>query len=622
MTEFDKDAYRRVGMPKRLGEVISGWDLPAMTPADRATYLRDDDHVIGLVVGGRARAYPLWILDNYHVVNDRVGETAFVVASCERCQSGSAFLSEPPGRSEREPLFRSVGFLNATLILTDLRSGSHWIHWEGFGLDRAARGRRLPWLQTLQMEWADWRALHPETEVMLPPPDPTHPDARHGHGREEFFSRPGMDPAFLDSIVGPLDDTYPENETILAIESDDRWFAFPLREVHRSNGVIETSIGDDPVAVLAGPRPDGFTMVAYDPRLEDRRLTFERGSDGFVDNETGSRWSIEGEAVEGALAGNRLRAVRSFQLRWHALAYCHRGAELWQSLEPPPRFSGHDRTVVGAFGPALSHLAAGGRDVVIEGPVVSQRRPRGSAASLTIRVDGHRINLHHMRSESAARDYEAFEGAVSGWPVRERAIDFRVRSFGSLVIESDPEGRFADPAQIVRLPYRSIPWAPLLDSPTLDPPPLTAATTGEVAVGFLEVVRALRVAGFEVLEVGFLPPGQLRVGCEDAIALTIDADRFLLYRFGTSEQADAYAGSEPHSLALNRFVVRSTPETMYVHQQYEIAFAGDEWVRWSSLLSDPRFVGTLRSAVVASGDTQPAARPRPELDELESIRHD
>jgi len=607
MTGFDKDAYRRVGMPKRLGEVISGWDGPPMTEAGRATHMRDDDHVIGLVVGEVVRAYPLWILDNYHVVNDRAGDTPIVVVSCERCQSGSAFLAEPPGRAERDPLFRSVGFLNATLILTDLRSGSHWIHWEGLGLDRAAAGARLPWLQTLQMEWADWWALHPETEVMLPPRDPTHPDARHGHGREEFFSRPGMDPAFLDSIVGPLDETYPENETILAIERGDAWFAFPLREVRRSGGAVSATLAGDPVAVLAGPRPDGFTMVAYDPRVADRQLSFDRRPDGYVDRETGSRWTIEGRAVDGALKGHRLEAVRSFQLRWHALAYCHRGATLWRSPEPPARFGDDDRALAAPFEDVLAHLAEAGHDVTIDGPVVSQRRPREATASLEIRVDGHRVNLHRMMSESAARDYEAFEGAVSGWPVRERALDFRIRRFGTLVVESDPDERFADAAQIVRLPYRSIRWAPILDSPTLDPPVQPPDMADADAPGFVDVVRALRVAGFEVLEIGFLTPGQLRVGCRNAIALTIEGDRFLLYRFGTPTDAVAYADAEPHAVAFGPYVVRSTPETMYTHQQYEIAFVGDEWARWSRLLSDARFVGTLRSAV--GGPPAPAQEP-------------
>jgi hypothetical protein len=205
-----------------------------------------------------------------------------------------------------------------------------------------------------------------------------------------------------------------------------------------------------------------------------------------------------------------------------------------------------------------------------------------------------------MSSESAAVDYEAFEGAVSGWPIRERAIDYRVRQIGSLIVESDPDERFADPAQIVRLPYRAVAWSPLLDSPTLDEiVPLESAPAS--GPGFRNIIRALRLSGFEVLEVGFLPPGQLRAGCENAIALTVDADRFLLYRFHTAEQAEAYSASQPHTLMLKRHVIRSTPVTMYEHQLYEITFVGEERVTWSPLLSDARFVATLRGATDEDG---------------------
>ena len=188
---FDKRAFGRYRIPRLLGEAVSGMDDPAIVAAASADHMRTDDYVIGLVFRGRARAYPLWIVDNYHVVNDRVAGERILVASCERCQSGSAFVPDVPGDPEREPLFRSVGFLNATLVLKDLRSASHWLHYDGLGLDRRAAGRRLPWIPTYHMEWGDWLALHPDSEVMVPPDDVTHPDARHGHGREEIFARPG-----------------------------------------------------------------------------------------------------------------------------------------------------------------------------------------------------------------------------------------------------------------------------------------------------------------------------------------------------------------------------------------------------------------------------------------------
>jgi hypothetical protein len=45
---------------------------PATVPAPRAAFLRDDDEVFGVVLGGQARAYPVPMLSYHHVVNDVV----------------------------------------------------------------------------------------------------------------------------------------------------------------------------------------------------------------------------------------------------------------------------------------------------------------------------------------------------------------------------------------------------------------------------------------------------------------------------------------------------------------------------------------------------------------------
>ncbi len=43
---------------------------PRTVPADEATWLRPDDEVFGVVLGGRARAYPVPMISYHHVVND------------------------------------------------------------------------------------------------------------------------------------------------------------------------------------------------------------------------------------------------------------------------------------------------------------------------------------------------------------------------------------------------------------------------------------------------------------------------------------------------------------------------------------------------------------------------
>ena len=598
---FDKVAYDRYRFARKLGEAISGTDDPAMVPAGEAVHMRGDDYVVGLTFEGSARAYPVWVVDNYHVVNDRVGDERFFVVSCERCQSGSAFRAVPEGNPDREPLFRSVGFLNATLLLKDLRGGSHWIHYEGLGLDRRAAGIRLPWIPTFHMEWADWVALHPESLVMVAPDDPTHPDARHGHGREELFGRAGMDAAFVPTILGDLDRTYPENEVVLGVDGETESVAFPLREVRREGGVVADTVGGRAVVVFAGPRPDGFTMAMYDPSVDDRSLTFVREAVGFVDRQTGSRWTIEGRAVDGPLAGRVLEAVPSFYVRWHAWVYTHRGTRLFRSRREPTPLEDDDRPELEPFGELLAALAREGHEVLVAEPLVSQLRPREASASVTVYVGGDRLNLHAFDSIVAARDAHAFDASWSGYPLRSRTHEGRTCRVGPVVVESDPEERFADPTNVVPLPDSMIRWSKLLTSPVVEALARDAERPASDAEGpgFLDVVRGLRLAGFEVIDIGFLPPSQLRVGAVNAVALTIDAERFLMYRFASADEADVYATTEAHTLAFGAFVLRSTPESMYQYQPAEVLYAGEEWVRWSGLLEDPRLRTALQGVIPA-----------------------
>jgi len=53
---------------------------PRFIAVDKAEYLKDDDQVIGVVIGNQARAYPIKILNWHEAVNDTVGKTPLVVS--------------------------------------------------------------------------------------------------------------------------------------------------------------------------------------------------------------------------------------------------------------------------------------------------------------------------------------------------------------------------------------------------------------------------------------------------------------------------------------------------------------------------------------------------------------
>ncbi|MHC4353395.1 MAG: DUF3179 domain-containing (seleno)protein, partial [Planctomycetota bacterium] len=59
-------------IPLHIGKLIASWDNPEFVAAANATHMRDDDYVVGIEYKGHFRAYPLWITDNYHMINDQI----------------------------------------------------------------------------------------------------------------------------------------------------------------------------------------------------------------------------------------------------------------------------------------------------------------------------------------------------------------------------------------------------------------------------------------------------------------------------------------------------------------------------------------------------------------------
>ena len=95
----------------------------------------------------------------------------------------------------------------------------------------------------------------------------------------------------------------------------DRLADQPLVVFHAEG--TATALGE---AEIARGRDVGATGV-FDPVVDGRTLTFARRGDRFVDAETATAWTVTGEAVEGPLAGARLRPLGhhdTFAFAWFA----------------------------------------------------------------------------------------------------------------------------------------------------------------------------------------------------------------------------------------------------------------------------------------------------------------
>lgn len=153
---------------------------PRFANADE-TSLSADARVVGIVVNGDARAYPVAELSGMtsHVVNDQFGEIPVSVTYCDRSDCTRVFTSADTAA----PLTLGTGGFAGDEMLVTL-DGQMYPQSSG----------EIP-LQDVPFEvttWHEWKSQHPRSKVLLPTAESAAPmpDA----GRTELQPQPNAEP--------------------------------------------------------------------------------------------------------------------------------------------------------------------------------------------------------------------------------------------------------------------------------------------------------------------------------------------------------------------------------------------------------------------------------------------
>lgn len=150
------------GGPPRDG--IPALNDPEMIPAEQAEYLDEQDRILGVEIGGEARAYPVRVLNWHEVVNDRIGSQYFVVSYCPLCGTGMVFASNV---ADSALVFGVSGLLyNSDVLLFDRNTDSLWSQIMGQAITGPLKGTELPQLPATHTTWGRWVGEHPDTLVL------------------------------------------------------------------------------------------------------------------------------------------------------------------------------------------------------------------------------------------------------------------------------------------------------------------------------------------------------------------------------------------------------------------------------------------------------------------------
>ncbi len=178
------------GGPPRDG--IPALDDPEAVPVSESPW-EDDAFVIGVVIDGVARAYPIALLDWHELVNDTLGNRPILVSYCPLCGSALVFDRKMDGRTHT---FGVSGLLyRSDLVLSDQATESLWSQISSRAIAGPKTGTRLQVLRSEMTRWGDWRARYPRTTVL---------SKDRGHRRPAEQATAAADPSLPRRRTNPL----------------------------------------------------------------------------------------------------------------------------------------------------------------------------------------------------------------------------------------------------------------------------------------------------------------------------------------------------------------------------------------------------------------------------------
>ena len=211
------------GGPPRDG--IPALSNPKLIKPENASYLEPGDRVIGILLQGQARAYPIAILNWHEIVNDEINNQRFAITYCPLCGTAVAFDATVDGKPTD---FGVSGLLyNSDVLLYDRETESLWSQIMSQAISGPRVGTMLTAIPVSHTTWHDWLTDHPETLVMS---DDTgyfrdyqrDPYAGYEESRYIYFA-----------VNNEAPDSYHPKEVVVGLGIDGVYKAYPFIELEK-----------------------------------------------------------------------------------------------------------------------------------------------------------------------------------------------------------------------------------------------------------------------------------------------------------------------------------------------------------------------------------------------------
>jgi hypothetical protein len=248
--------------------------------ASASRKLRGDELVLGVVVDGVARAYPLNMLTgpDREIINDVLSDTPIAVTWCHLCHHGAVFRRRV---GELTLVFSVSGMLwSENLVMLDNNTKSAWSQIYGKAMQGRLEGTQLERLPATITEWSEWKRIHPDSTALM-------------------MSRTVED--YDRSIYLRLKDY------VVGTEIGGLARSWPL-DLLEERRVVNDEIDGQPIVVVFDVASN--TPFIYRRMSGETELSFRLHNGILVDDQTESEWDLStGQAVAGPSKNTQLTPV-------------------------------------------------------------------------------------------------------------------------------------------------------------------------------------------------------------------------------------------------------------------------------------------------------------------------
>ncbi len=265
--------------------------------------------VLGVVINGEAKAYPIEIIGYHHQVQDTVGGEAVIVTYCTVCRTGRVYSPQVDGKKES---FRLVGMDHFNAMFEDATTKSWWYQATGEAVAGPLKGTALKEIPSQHMSLRSWLRNNPNSYILQP----------DTHFTKQYEHLKGFDEG---TIVGSLEQrdtaSWKFKSWVIGVEAGGMAKAYDWNTLlHRR--MIQDSLAGVPVVLSV--EIDGSSFHVFNRIVDQQVLQFTYTNSRLIDSNTQSYWSDNGLCIDGALKGRQLQRIQASQEFWHS----------WQTFHP------------------------------------------------------------------------------------------------------------------------------------------------------------------------------------------------------------------------------------------------------------------------------------------------